>query len=353
MRRKGHYATHTQEAIKTGKSLLKAWRTALRKAARKAKDKKKGNAKTRKSNPAKKPKKTTRPYVRKDVLKINNQNYKIIDGSIVIPAMLGDHVRIRLASYVSEKIQGGKLGGITLTKDRLIVSYSETVEQAVPDGWLGMDLNLDNITTYDSQCNVKVMDIAKVRHIREKCRGKVSRFKRNDHRVRKKIASKYGKKEKDRTTPIMHAAAGEIVSRNRGIVMEDLTDMKGKWKKGCGTSKKTRTKLNSWGYHILQFMVEYKARRLGLPTKKISAAGTSSRCAECGGKMNPEAHRMVTCTRCHVSIDRDKNAGKNILARGLWFGPVGSADEAMVRARSGKPDSNTSVDADQSSRGSP
>ena len=100
-------------------------------------------------------------------------------------------------------------------------------------------------------------------------------------------------------------------------------------------------------------MVEYKARRLGLPTKKISAAGTSSRCAECGGKVNPKAHRMVTCTRCHVSIDRDKNAGKNILARGLWFGPVRSTDEAMVRARSGKPDSNTSVDADQSSRGSP
>ena len=54
-------------------------------------------------------------------------------------------------------------------------------------------------------------------------------------------------------------------------------------------------------------------------------------------------------------MDRDKNAGRNILARGLWwFGPVGSASEAMaVRARSGKPDSNTLVDADQSSHGSP
>ncbi len=277
LRREGHYATHTQEAIKAGTSLLKSWRTVLRKAARKAKPK------NRKNQSVKKPKKITRPYVRKELLKINNQNYKIIDGFIEIPMMLGNHVRIRLAPYVLEKIQGKKLGGITLTKDRLIVPYSETVEQTVPDGWLGMDLNLDNITTYDNQCNVKVTGMAKVRHVRTKCREKVGHLTRNDHRIRKEIAGKYGKKEKDRTAPLMHAAANEIISRNPGIVMEDLTDMKEGWKKGGKASRKTRTKLNSWGYHILQFMVEYKARRLGLPTKKVSAAGTSSRCAECGG----------------------------------------------------------------------
>ena len=267
--------------------------------------------------------------------------------------MFGKHVRIKLASYVTEKLEGKKLGGITITKDRLIVSCSETVGQVVPKGWLGMDLNLDNITTYDSKCCVKITDMSKVRRIREKCRRKVGHFKRNDHRIRKKIASKYGKKERDRTNPIMHAAVNEIVSCGQGIVMENLTGMRDRWKKNGKTSKKTRTKLNSWGYHILQFMVEYKARRLGLPTKKISAAGTSSRCAECGGKLNSEAYRIVRCRKCRVSVDRDENAGHNILARGLWFGPVGSAGEAMVRARSGRPDSNTSVDADQSSRGSP
>ena len=348
MRREGHYATHTQEAIRAGKSLLKAWRTALRKVtASKAKSKAK-----KPTRPARKSK-TTRPYVRKELLKVNNQNYRIKNGSVEIPTMFGDRVKIKLASYMLEKLEGKKSGGITLTKDRLFVSYSEIVEPVVPQGWLGMDLNLDNITTYDSRRCVKVTDMTRVRHIRTKCREKVGRFRRNDHRIRKEIAGKYGKKEKDRTTPLMHAAANEIVSRNQGIIMEDLTYMKDKWKKNGRTSKKTRTKLNSWGYHILQFMVEYKARRLGLPTKKVLATGTSSKCAECGGRLNSEAYRIVRCKNCRMSKDRDENAGRNILARGLWFGPVGFADEAMVRARSGRPDSNTSVDADQSSRGSP
>ena len=44
LRREGHYATHTQEAIKVGKSLLKAWRTALRKAACKVRNKPDGDS---------------------------------------------------------------------------------------------------------------------------------------------------------------------------------------------------------------------------------------------------------------------------------------------------------------------
>ncbi len=33
--------------------------------------------------------------------------------------------------------------------------------------------------------------------------------------------------------------------------------------------------------------------------------------------MMPEEHRMMRCPTCRITTDRDKNASRNILARGL------------------------------------
>lgn len=41
----------------------------------------------------------------------------------------------------------------------------------------------------------------------------------------------------------------------------------------------------------------------------------------CGIKLIPEEHRVMRCIVCRILIDRDENAAKNILARGLRFDP--------------------------------
>ena len=47
--------------------------------------------------------------------------------------------------------------------------------------------------------------------------------------------------------------------------------------------------------------------------------------------MKSEENRKLHCPSCGRMIDRDVNAARNILARGLRFGPVGLAGEAMVQ----------------------
>ena len=77
---------------------------------------------------------------------------------------------------------------------------------AEPSGWVGLDLNEENITAHDSLGNTTVFDIGRIRKAREKYVDKTSRFKRNDVRKRRKVTEKYGAKQKNLTDDVLHKA---------------------------------------------------------------------------------------------------------------------------------------------------
>jgi transposase len=45
----------------------------------------------------------------------------------------------------------------------------------------------------------------------------------------------------------------------------------------------------------------------------------------------PEENRQLQCPSCRVNVDRDVNAARNILARGVRFAPIALPVEAMVQ----------------------
>lgn len=273
------------------------------------------------------------PYIWKNMLKLDNQSYKIRDDCIKIPIRSKQYCVIKLASYVLEQLQNTKLGSITITQNKLIISYSREIMQQKLSDFVAIDRNLDNVTTFDSQNNLIVHDLQKATKIKEVYRSVKSRFKRNDVRIRKKIFTKYGVKEKNRVYQILHVVSKRITSENQGIIMEDIKGIRKLYKKGNSQGSKYRGRMNSWSFYELQRQIEYKARWLGLPVKYVNANGTSSRCAICGSKMVPEEHRMLFCPCCNVAIDRDVNAAKNILARGTRDVPDAIQKEAMKQSK--------------------
>ncbi|MEK0339412.1 MAG: zinc ribbon domain-containing protein, partial [Nitrosopumilus sp.] len=67
----------------------------------------------------------------------------------------------------------------------------------------------------------------------------------------------------------------------------------------------------------------------GLPVQYVKANYTSSKCSECGSKLVPEENRMMTCNSCKIIVDRDINASRNILNRGMRFVPHAVQSEVM------------------------
>ncbi|QLH07612.1 RNA-guided endonuclease InsQ/TnpB family protein [Nitrosopumilus ureiphilus] len=301
-----YYAKYVHGSISVAKARLKLYR---------ATKKKKPNA--------------NRPYMKRNMITLDNQTYKIIDNHLRFPIRAKQYIYIKLASYVLQKLESAKLGSITVTPEKLVISYSMEIQQKNPHSYVGIDRNLDNATSFDTNNKFMIYNLKKTNDIKQKYRQVKSHFKRNDARIRKKLFTKYGKKEKNRVHQLLHNVSKRITSQNQGIILEDIKGIRKLYRKGNGQGKKHRGKMNTWSFYELQRQIEYKAKWNGLPVQYVKAHGTSSKCAVCGIKLVPEEHRVMRCTVCKILIDRDENAAKNILARGLRFGPNAPQVEAM------------------------
>jgi putative transposase len=260
--------------------------------------------------------------------------FKIQDGRLLLPIRAGEVLRIPLNEHVKSTILGFTVRSVTLTEDRLSLSYANEIEAIKPQGFVGVDRNLDNVTVAMSDGSVKRLDLSETTGTKVIYREVRSHFKRNDVRIRRQVSGKYGRKQREKVQQILHHASKlvfmEAKTKQYGIVMEKLTGIRGLYHKGNWQGRWYRGRMNSWSYAEQQRQIEYKPRWEGLPVMYVHPHGTSSECSICGERMNPEENRMLRCPSCGYIVDRDVNAAKNILAGALRFGAVGLAHEAVV-----------------------
>ena len=210
-----------------------------------------------------------------------------------------------------------------------------------PIGAIGIDRNLDNVTTADSDGIILRHDLARATEVKSRCRETKRRFKRNDARIRRVVYGKYGRIQRDKVSWFLHNVSASIVRRAKekrfGIVMENIKGIRRLYRKGNGQGNEYRARLNSWSFYELQRQIEYKARWEGIPVAYVAARGTSVNCSICGSRTYPNGQRTLHCSRCDISIDRDVNAARNILAKGrggVRFTPDGPPEarrEAVKR----------------------
>lgn len=130
---------------------------------------------------------------------------------------------------------------------------------------------------------------------------------------RKDVAAKIHKKVANRRADWLHKLSNRLVKNYDLIFTEDLNMRK----LNAGTFKNVRKSLLDSAWGRFAGMLSYKAASAGKIYGKVNPAYTSQECHQCG-KINELslADRVMKCSCGYVS-DRDTNAARNILRRGL------------------------------------
>jgi putative transposase len=190
--------------------------------------------------------------------------------------------------------------------------------QVTPNGFLGVDLGIVNIATTSDGTRHAGRHLNRVRHRHRRLRGKLQR---KGTKSAKRLLKRRRRKESRFAADINHCIAKRIVAEaqrtGRGIALEELTGLRGRVR----LRRPQRATLHSWAFHQLGAFIAYKARLAGVVVVHVDPAYTSQTCAECGhlDKGNRLDQAQFLCRSCGVAANADRNAARNIAARG-WAG---------------------------------
>jgi putative transposase len=227
---------------------------------------------------------TKQPYLQKRLI-VSCYHFKVSNGYLIFGGLKkSEKVRIPLTKHTLSGIEGLQIRSFTITPTSLSLSVRNEVPIYEPRSFLGVDRNASNVTCGDSS-NVIQFDLGKVERIASATRNIVKSFKRNDWRIRREIASKYGRRRKERINQILHLTTKAIVedAKNKvaAIVLEDIRGLRNLYRKGNYQGRDFRARMNSVPWGEVKRQIDYKAAWAGVPIinlTKSETRGTSSDC---------------------------------------------------------------------------
>src|SRR6266487_1315178 len=268
---------------------------------------------------------TRTPYSVRPQL-VSCYGFKIEDGGLEIPVSRGKRFSIPLTTHTLQVISqsGVKVRSFTLTQNRLSLCIARDPAVIECASTVGVDRNLRNLTVGNDD-QTRHYDLSSSVRIAGTTTRIVASFRRNDDRIRTRIASKYGERRTSRTSNLLHNATKTIVAvavqRRTAIVLENIEGIRSLYRKGNGQGRKYRGRMNRWSFGEAQRQIEYKARWAGLPVIRLSrreTRGSSVTCPRCGERLQSDKRleRKLWCGSCRIVMDRDMVAAINLARRG-------------------------------------
>jgi putative transposase len=288
------------------------------------------------------------PYVKRLLMKAENQAYKLDrkSGVIDLPIRAGCHVELRLVvsqyhrKYLDDMVLS--LGSLTILPDRVIVAFRKDAPKAfVPESALSLDTNersLDGVlVTDDAGMAVKAEfpDIAIIQQRHHDRRKRLQKKKAHDRRISRKLCRREGTREHHRIDYRLHQVANSVLrfaeERKSAIVLEDLKGIRSR------NSKELNRRLSMWPRRKLHKIIEYKAQWKGVPVIKVNPRNSSRTCPICGSVQGSRMGAEFAC-ECGWHMDRHINASINLLqtaiskgmAGGLRFDPGAFQHDVMM-----------------------
>ncbi|MDA4123089.1 MAG: transposase [Thaumarchaeota archaeon] len=277
---------------------------------------------------------TRKPYVRKLML-TSCYGFRIENGRLFIHLDAKTFESVPLNSH-SIKILSDKrlkVRSFTLTETSLSLCISKECADAKEcadriTSTIGIDRNLRNLAVGNDE-RITYYDMSEIVKIAGNTRSILRSFRRTDVRLTSEIATKYGRRKRERVGQILHRVSKDVVASARAnqqaIVFEEITGIRKLYRKGNGQARAYRSKMNSWPFHEIKRQIEYKAAWEGVPVITLSAKetkGTTMDCPRCGERLQVPVrgdnlhYRQLWCDACRRWWERDTCAVLNISRRG-------------------------------------
>lgn len=259
----------------------------------------------------------------------NNKNIELKKNAIKLPKI--GWVKARW----SDNISFDKIKRVTITRTPsgyyqasvLVENESQVLDKA--DKQIGLDMGQKDLMIGSDGLRIKTRTHKQYERKIKLWQRKMARRQRlakakgikldeaQNYQEAKRMVAKYHQKIRNCRLDYLHKVTQKIVTDYDFIAVEDL--------RVKGMLSHSNTKLNNHAianqsWHQLRTMFEYKAEWYGKTFVKVDPRYTSQDCSSCYQRTGPKNNlsiRRWTCSNCEANHDRDINAGKNILGKGL------------------------------------
>ncbi|MEM0152755.1 MAG: RNA-guided endonuclease TnpB family protein [Ignisphaera sp.] len=273
-----------------------------------------------------------KPVLRRLTARIDRYDYRLdLENRMLILKIHGNReVKLRLPTSNErvEKFRGWSNYEIAIkvVEDRIYVSvyFRRTVKPRRTRTIMTIDVNFDNVTLAVFTSSGELLKLKRYRTpLRrmlthriwiERIQRRYSRSWRFIRGVRRAIR-RHGERIRSIAWDYAHKVGDNIaelaIEHISTIVLENLDKLRSNVNRGSNFNKK----LSLWFYRKIQFTIVYEALERGLAVSYINPMKTSSTCPRCGSRLEDSGGRVLGCSRCGSTGDRDVIACINLFYR--------------------------------------
>jgi len=253
-----------------------------------------------------------------------------IEGGRVIKLSTIGKVRVTLHRHVT-----GAIKRATVIRDIdqwFVALLVEEVPDVVRsgDGKIGVDTGISKLVALSDGTlidNPRFLNtsLERIKSL-QRCLSHKKRGSSNREKAKLSLAKAWRQARRQRDD-FAHKLSDQLTKENRVIIFEDLKIQNMVKNHSLASAIMDA----AWGQ--LRRLTAYKAERRGGRVILVNPGGTSQKCSGCGEMVPKElSERVHDCPKCGLVMDRDVNAARNILERGLEQARV-EAEPLLVQRR--------------------
>ena len=239
-----------------------------------------------------------------------------------LPVTEANHAIVRLKpfydKYMLELVYKEELSAIKLREEQKV---------------LGLDLGINNLVATSDGLIIKGGVVKSINQFFNKQKAKIQAQLSRQGLFTSKRKQQLMRWRYNQLHDLFHKTSRAIIQHCVDNNISSLVIGRNKnWKQNIRLGKRNNQKFVSVPFHKLVQMLQYKAEEQGIEVVLVTEEYTSQTCSCCGycSRQNRKFRGLFVCKKCHIVLNADVNASRNIAKKAFPKSPAGIGDSGCV-----------------------